>query len=193
MPRFRRRARRKRRYAWTGAYFDLVTQTSDTTALEIIGPPTDNLVGTNIDCVVERVIFGFQVENTQVLITARFQAYLAVLETTNALQPLAYIPNFLDQEMYAKRDNMWLGCWWLGDQDTLSGSVGTSGPASTNGSMGVTLVNNGLPLDIGVKRKMRGSEGLYFVCNLNADPATEPGAQGVLRAWFRVLLSFGRK
>lgn len=197
MRRFRTRRRSKRRYAWLGIEFARTFELDEavgTVAFEIVGPASSPELGTNVDCVLQRVILHWNVINTQLLITSAMTMYLAVLETNNNLLPLAYIPDTFDADYMAKRDTMWMTHFFLNAADEPAAWVGTMPPAGAAavGQQGL-LLNNGMPLDIGVKRRVRGGEGLYLVVRNFAVPGGEIGALAEFSGWARCLYSFGRK
>jgi len=201
MPRMRRRRsfRRKKRYQWLGSMpaFDFTMENSNTTAFEIAGPvAVGGLIGNNVDCVLERVILGWNLQSTDNTNPGRLDMYLAVLETSNAFQALAYIPDISDVDFFEKRDTMFWYSTLVGTLSVITGAtqasaVGTS--MSNAGSEGGVIINNGLPHDIKVKRRVRGQEALYLVARFAPHPESEGSPTGIFNAWGRCLFSFGRK
>jgi len=184
MRRFRRKP--KRRYAWTGVLYEDQTVTETGVAFELFGP-TAGEISVNTDLLLHRVILGWSTLNGTVLDATRVSVYLAVLDTSNTLLPFPYTADPDDVDYYQKRDTMYMDVGYLEGTGTDGDAIGTFDPPFGHC---VNYKNNGMPLDITVKRKIRGDQGLYFV--VGVDGVGEGTFESQFTVWARALVSGGR-
>lgn len=206
MARFRmmRRRRPRRRFVWTGFQFgdspsgtngivipDGENAPTNHIVIVIAGPPTAGLIGeplnTQGDLLVHRVLFSFTIDNTNIAVDAILNMSLEVVPTDLAEVPFTFKPDFSDPDALHKRGPMWTGAWYV----PVESSVGMSVGVTTVGTQ--LILNEALPFDVNVKRKLRGDEALVMKLTSLSTVGETPSSLNIRHWWCRALISAGRR
>lgn len=199
-----RRRRTKRHFMWAGTQTGSspsATQTLDIPpmtgfpshiVLVIIGPEQIGMgESNNYDLLLHRVLFGFTVQNPAG-VPGLLNMELEVVDNTLDDIPLTTPPDFDDQDAFQRKSPMWCGSYFLAE-DTSVGTSSAAGFAAASSDHAHLGINQGLPIDIRVKRKITADQSLVMKFgSLNAVGELTADLE-IVHFWARCLVSAGRK